>query len=150
MSDELIARIEEAFKDVPYPGDEELRHGHPDSVDDFIGRHWKDLPFDFMFPNREALWSFSAEGFHFYLPAFLIVMLKHPGKMDTLSDVLFGQLLPHERSGYTMLKAELFSKAQAQVIHDFLWHYFLTISDNTAHYLPEAIDFWTEQLDKFK
>src|SRR5688572_14514993 len=122
MSQELIARIEEAFKTVPYPGDDELRRGHPDSVEDFIGIHWRDVPFEMMFSNREALWSFSEAGFYFYLPAFLIAMLKYPDKLDTMHDVLMLQLVPSESWHLERLSAiKRFTKAQTQVIHDFLW-----------------------------
>jgi hypothetical protein len=149
MSQELIARIEEAFKDVPYPGDDNLDRGYPLEVEDFIGKHWKDLPFDFMFSNREALWSFSGEGFHFYLPAFLIAMLRYPGRMDTLPDVLMVQLVPSE-THWRFRALERFTEAQVQVVHDFLWEYFLTISETNENSLHEAIDFWTERLDRFK
>ena len=93
-ADQIIAQIEVAFADVPYPGD--WRHScdgkggprelfsdwEPDLVErDFLGKHdWRLLDHDFLdfAPDGfgTALSFFSAASFRFYIPAYMIAELR--------------------------------------------------------------------------
>jgi len=92
--DQIIAEIEAAFADVPYPGDwchsREgngkprwlFRHSEPDLVErDFLGkRDWRVLDAKFLdlAPDgfASALAFFSRTSFRFYIPAFMIAELR--------------------------------------------------------------------------
>lgn len=83
---DLIARIEQAFADVPYPGDENLtQSSHGDEpaalVLEFRGRtDWRELSAEFLDQAPDgwgsALAFFSGEAHRFYLPAYLIADLR--------------------------------------------------------------------------
>lgn len=83
---ELIGKIEQAFADVGYPGDDDLTdstYGEEPAalVEDFTGRtSWQDI--DVAFLNQapdgwgSALAFFSARALRFYLPAYLIADIR--------------------------------------------------------------------------
>jgi hypothetical protein len=84
---EVIAAIEAAFADVPYPGDEQVRGGDDHTEEDldtggligrsFRGRHWRDIAPDVLHRNAllGSLVFMRPAVVHFYLPAFLIASL---------------------------------------------------------------------------
>ena len=93
-ADQIIAQIEAAFADVPYPGDwchsrdgnggprELFSDWEPDLVErDFLGKcDWRLLDADFLdlAPDGfgSALSFFSAASFRFYIPAYMIAELR--------------------------------------------------------------------------
>lgn len=87
---ELIDKIEQAFADVRYPGDNELTdstHAEESAalVEDFTGRTiWQDVDVGFLNQAPDgwgsALAFFSARAFRFYLPAYLIADIR--GELD--------------------------------------------------------------------
>lgn len=87
----MIARIDDAFADVSYPGDDDLiarpTYGdEPEAVErNFLGRtNWRSL--DGAFLNQAvdgcggALSFFSNRAFRFYLPAYLVADIR--GQLD--------------------------------------------------------------------
>lgn len=85
----LVYRIQSAFADVPYPGDDNLTDSFGDEADalrvDFRGRiDWTLLDTEFLNQAPEgwgtALSFFSAAALHFYLPAYLIADIE--GRLD--------------------------------------------------------------------
>ncbi|MBT8446816.1 MAG: hypothetical protein HKO62_01005 [Gammaproteobacteria bacterium] len=88
--DALIARIEQAFSDVPYPGDDDLTdstYGEEPAalVEAFRGRtDWRALSSEFLNQAPDgwasALSFFSGAAFRFYLPAYLIADIN--GELD--------------------------------------------------------------------
>ena len=86
---EIAREVEVAFRDVPYPGDEDLigspNHWEsPEVLDSFQGRHWRGVPLTVLFTHRLSLSLFSPKAFLFYLPAYLIAALLHSEEVDTL------------------------------------------------------------------
>lgn len=93
---ELIHQIEDAFSNVPYPGDHNLTSASsygdepPAVIRDFAGKtDWRILDASFLDQAPEG-WStatsfLSDAAFQFYLPAYLIADIK--GQLDTASPV---------------------------------------------------------------
>lgn len=77
----LKQQIEQAFADVPYPGDGKIG-SDPDYWesaeinDHFRGRHWKDIPRDLLQYHQHDLPFFSAAGLHYYFPTYMFAALE--------------------------------------------------------------------------
>jgi hypothetical protein len=79
--DQLKNLIEQAFADVPYPGDGGIG-SNPDDWESaelnehFRGLHWKDIPRDVLQYHQHDLPSFSPVGLRYYLPTYLFAALE--------------------------------------------------------------------------
>ncbi len=71
----LLQVINEAFVNVPFPKAEELAASGGDEAsaeaNAFRGKLWHELSAGFLHRNRDALFWFTPEAFHYYLPAYL-------------------------------------------------------------------------------
>jgi hypothetical protein len=78
----LVAQIERAFADVPYPGDDRICEGvtaaHRQSPSEeariaaeFRGRHWREVPLENLARYSATLCFLTPEAYRFYLPAYL-------------------------------------------------------------------------------
>ena len=83
--DDVIAKIEQAFADVPYPGDQQLTdnsYGEEPAATSaaFCGKTvWRKLDAAFLDHadgSSSALSFFSDQAFHFYLPAYMIADIR--------------------------------------------------------------------------
>jgi hypothetical protein len=77
----LAARIEQAFAEVPYPGEDRLvddpRHWEGgQSASAFAGKDWRTLPLDFLGENLFSLYYFTPEAFRYHLPAYVLASLR--------------------------------------------------------------------------
>ena len=77
----LPPRIERAFEDVPYPGDDRLvpdpSHWEGGRIaQEFAGQHWKTIPLDVLSSYLESLSYFTPESFRYYLPAYLLAAVR--------------------------------------------------------------------------
>ncbi len=78
--EQLKQQVEAAFATVPYPGDERIAYA-PKAWEceelnaDFRGRHWRDIPRDVLRQHSADLALLSIDGFHFYLPTYLLAAL---------------------------------------------------------------------------
>jgi len=139
----LAKKIETAFADVQYPGDEDLTTSFGEEAEaleaEFRGRtDWKALKPEFLNQAPDgwgsALSFFSAAALQFYLPAYLIADIK--GKLDTadastrlcmfvtpqtenkkLAKVYGGGTLGE----YARKEFERFSAPQVSAIVSYLW-----------------------------
>ena len=73
-------KINAVFSVVPYPGDYNITI-HPLGLDEeieeyFRGTIWKGHPAEKLRYHKDALGLFSPEGYHYFLPAFLILTLQ--------------------------------------------------------------------------
>lgn len=166
MSDpeQLIVRIEQAFADVPYPGDDDLTDSsygdEPEALRrSFSGRtDWRAS--DAAFLNRAldgrggALAFFSSRAFRFYLPAYLVADLR--GQLDDddpatrlcawVTPQSEGMRLASSWGGGTIgeharATFRLFDRAQRACVVDYLWWKLgtdtadsLTIEQALSHY----------------
>src|SRR5690242_17182928 len=75
-AEQVKRQFEEAFADVPYPGDDLIAYDKdawecPKLNADFRGYHWRDVPREIVRSHADDLALLSPAGFHFYLPAFV-------------------------------------------------------------------------------
>lgn len=73
----LVAQIRSAFEHTPYPGDQQLcgssQGDEPAGYAlEFRGLDWRTIHPDFLSYNYASLSFFSAEGFRYFLPAYLV------------------------------------------------------------------------------
>lgn len=97
----LVARIEAAFSQNNYPGDDfvipvrnsmdleaiELR-------DVFRGKNWNEISTELLLSGHAALVYFTPVGFRFYLPAFMLATLFNWDTADIVPESLILELIP--------------------------------------------------------
>lgn len=101
---ELLAQINAAFKDEPYPGDSNIVYDntgfHLECIeirDAFKGHLWQTVPDDVLSTERTGLSFMSKEGFRYYLPAFMCSLLRDISIIDDgISMVVLMLKLPTE------------------------------------------------------
>ncbi|WP_046246974.1 DUF6714 family protein [Hymenobacter terrenus] len=101
---ELIAEITAAFKDEPYPGDDNIVYDntgvHLECIeirDAFKGHLWHQVPDDVLSTKRTGLSFMSKEGFKYYLPTFMCSLLRDSSVVDEgISMVVLLLKLPTE------------------------------------------------------
>ncbi|HLL53134.1 MAG TPA: DUF6714 family protein [Myxococcaceae bacterium] len=121
--DQLKRKIEEAFADVPYPGDRRIC-SDPDYwesaeiIERFRGRHWKEVARDVLQYHQHDLPFFSPEGLRYYLPAYLFAALEPLG--DTLEFTLYEVDPDTEDDGFWAERHEPMTPAQKNAIRMWL------------------------------
>lgn len=133
--EELAARIKKAFTDAPYPGDDrlvlDLRHFESgEVVHAFAGRHWKELPLDFLSAHLMSRHNFTPEAFRYYLPAYLLASLRRlsPAEAETgavnIPEAIVYDLIPARREGFAFddfqARVSGLTLEQKIVLRDFL------------------------------
>jgi hypothetical protein len=107
----LLAKIEAAFSDVRYPGDDDLTNStygkEPAAlIADFRGKtDWRELSADFLdrAGEGEALSFFSDTALHFYLPAYLMADVR--GKLSqALPEIRLTTFLTLQSEGQKLAK----------------------------------------------
>jgi hypothetical protein len=81
----LQQQIEQAFVDVPYPGDDHIIDDPYDweaaeLLECFKGKHWKELSYEDLFQN--SLTFVGLDAYSFYLPAYLLAALDDYERSD--------------------------------------------------------------------
>jgi hypothetical protein len=94
----LVREAYRAFADVEYPGDDHIvirrgDHTSEEIIEDFQGKHWKEVSTSVLNRYRLYLYHFAPRGFYFYFPAFLIAVLTN-GDASDISDYLAYKLMP--------------------------------------------------------
>jgi hypothetical protein len=129
---ELVAEIRAAFASMPLPAAADLvpATGTPDREReqirrDFAGRHWADLGIDFLAFRADSLLLLSAEGFHYYLPAYLIAAVEAPVESDLVTMAVFAGLAPASaddavQSAWVDERVRLLSTAQKVAVRRWL------------------------------
>lgn len=109
---EVIQMIEDAWRDVPYPGDEKIFT--PESYDDedivkyFGGTTWRDHTPARLRAHSSAFTFFTPEAFHYWLPAFMIAAVNDPGEADVVVDYVAWSVSDH----YAPARWPLFTQTQ--------------------------------------
>ena len=109
---QLRTRIESAFRDVPYPGDNHITwmpisdsvvHGELKAVYKFFrGKHWREVSFselmhDYEYDEKACLAFMHPMAFRFFLPAFLLFCLDQTSAKDesrAIAEMLVTMLTP--------------------------------------------------------
>lgn len=133
---EVIEQIKKAFTDTPPPKGWKIGYDWNDPEDDNMEvafkkyAHWQELPFEIIFQYRNELFYLTDEGFHFYLPAFMVAILKRGHDTDTLVDTILDRLVPpslyypnsyeeKDEASYEK-RAKLFTLDECKAIFSFL------------------------------
>ena len=156
LREALAKRVETAFRDTSCPTDDIFHY--PDNwehnVNDFKGKHWRDIPLNLLIQHRDKLVSLTDASFHFYLPAYLRAAILHPDDVDTLIDNLVLNLTPpiriDKKLNDFLQKTELFDMEQKDVIATY-FESFLELypefaisysNERDLHDLGRAVTFW--------
>jgi hypothetical protein len=99
----LCLHINEGFGEMPYPGDEHVVrdnsgfHLECEKIKSALkGQHWRDVSFDTLNHLRSALSFLSAEGYRFYLPAFMVIsIVDYPHAGVIPYELIQSLTLPH-------------------------------------------------------
>lgn len=154
MHEELIQKIEEAFADVAYPGDNNIGV-HSEGQDVFVGQtDWRSLPLEISLRYGFAFLDLKPKAFHFYLPAYMCATLRYPEEQRN-PDLIVASLTPKKPDdSYEPLAdcaISLFTSAQKSAVVRFLGIYpelypddaYALLEDDIAE-LQRAIQFWKE------
>ena len=126
---EVIHLIEEAWRDVSYPGD--ARIFTPDSYDDegiinyFGGTTWRGHTPTNLRAHSSAFTFFTPEAFHYWLPAFMIAAIQSPEEADVICDYIPRSVADK----YASQRWRLFSPAQRQAVAAYLRFQIETFTD---------------------
>lgn len=127
LRDSVMRTIEKAFAETCYPGDEDLLHAQcmdDNDIKDFYGRQdWRQVPEQVIDHSNAALSFFSPEAYRFYLPAFLLWVLRHFDSTDSFTvDSTIYSLAPEENDlrQFVLSKYALLDVAQRRAILGFL------------------------------
>jgi hypothetical protein len=153
----VVAAIEEAFADVPYPGDDRVKGGDYDlSTEEdtggyigrgFRGRHWRDIPADVLRLNawHGSLTFMTPDVFHFYLPAFLIGSL-HDGEVEEHTSITLTPPPSTERGQHLFYEPiERLTDAQKRAVGMY-WAYLRERGDLSDITFERALLYWAKHL----
>ena len=120
---EVLKIIEEAWRDIPYPGDDRLilrpkqpkgacRDEHDYVAEFFAGKHWKDATMqavlrDYEGPPYACLSFMSSEAYRFYLPAFMVMAVTQYNPGDMMCQAALYSLVPPQFNPELCEKAKL-------------------------------------------
>jgi hypothetical protein len=115
----LTKQITTAFADTVYPGDNNLTIGQLDYEEyngehesaeiarDFVGKNWSQVSDELMIKHVDgALAFFTDAAFAYYLPAYMIVVLRNPEKADIIVDTLINMLAEDAKHHSGLLSLE--------------------------------------------
>lgn len=146
----ICKEIEDAFSDVTYPGDDRIvdpinNYERFKIADKLKGKDWKEIWPISVYDGMFNLFYLTPEGFHFYLPAYMIASLRDEDGAEFLEFVI-GNLAPGETEADKeafMEKARLFSPKQRAAIKSFVNYFY----EGETHRQPRderAKQFWDE------
>ena len=150
MREALAQRVENEFVEAQYPGDENIGSSE---VKHFVGQtEWRKVPLEILGRNQSAIISFGLEAYHFYLPAFLCAVLRHP-QLEYLEHPIVYSLIPFPTPDTPNRIPEkavpLFSRGEKSVVVEFLEKHgelfptsSYTILDDRMAEVQRAITFW--------
>jgi hypothetical protein len=121
--------IEEAFAEVPYPGDNNITRCpyHCSEcrriAEYFKGKQWTGYEIEELRNNNVALSLFTPEAFQYFLPAFMLASVDFYEKGDIIPDAIrFHFEYSQEAKGHFVVRMSKFSPAQRKAIIDYLVH----------------------------
>lgn len=108
---ELANNISARFKDVTIP---KRKIGDLEELDIFVGKQWHEITIEDINQNRGLLF-FSPEGFRYYLPSYLVTILRYPNEVSQEAKI---KVLEFLKGSY--IEIELFSAKQREAILNFV------------------------------
>jgi hypothetical protein len=89
---EVLRLIHDAWRDVPYPGDDNIftkdSYDDEDIVNYFGGTTWRNRDPAKLRAHSSAFTFFTPQAFHYWLPAFLIAAIENPEEADVICDYI--------------------------------------------------------------
>lgn len=123
----LKQNIEEAFAEVPYPGDNNITRCPYNCrecrriAEYFKGKQWTGYPIEELRSNHVALSLFTPESFQYFLPAFMFASLNSYEKGDVIPDsIRFHFEYSQEARGHFAVRVSKFTASQRKVIIEYL------------------------------
>src|SRR5262245_38370848 len=117
---EVIQMIEDAWRDVAYPGDREIfrsdSYDDEDIVNYFRGTTWRGHDPVKLRAHSSAFTFFTPEAFHYWLPAFMIAAIVSPDEADVIVNYIPWSVSDTDAS----LRWPLFSMIQRQAVAAYL------------------------------
>lgn len=156
--EDVVAEIQQAFADTPYPGHENI--GRYWENEDLRDVHWRHVGPEILIHHKIEFFSLSPEGFRFYLPAALLCTLLHNTEADILGPLLISNLrMPelNESDGWHGTRndwrekltdiLELMTLQEKKAVYKFLLKcreqsYDWGMGEKEEVELEEAIEFW--------
>jgi hypothetical protein len=131
LKDEIKGKIMETFAGVEYPGDDNLVYdnsGYHLECNEvkaiFRGKKWQELDLLTLRRNRDSVFFFTPEAYHFYLPSFLICILDDHDEADAITDTVLYSLTTRgksdEEKNFVLKRLALFTKEERDVITLFI------------------------------
>ncbi|MEO8393155.1 MAG: DUF6714 family protein [Chloroflexota bacterium] len=130
IKQKAVAQIEAAFADTPPPKAETyviVNYACEFLTRNFTGKHWGEITGDLLFKQRECLSYLTPEAFRFYIPSYMLAVLLHPDKVDTLMDRIVtdlapssGQIWSNDHNAHLLKQADRMSKRELEAILAFL------------------------------
>src|SRR3989344_3320707 len=129
----LIEEIQQAFSSGQYPSDAAIvldspyAKIYPDYEGNtiakvFKGKKWQEIDPDALARQNAAPGFLTQEAFHYYIPAYMMLMIQDIDKADILVEIIINKLTPLSENelGESFVKADLFTKEQGACIKHFL------------------------------
>ena len=141
---ELRQIVEDAFRDIPYPGDDNISsEDHcfecSDMARAFRGKHWKEITLDLLLKDclGSGLPLFKPAALRFYLPAFILVSIDEFVEADTIPDVVLDLLTPEpaEPDSRFVAKFDPLARQQKRAVRLFIEYLLEEYGD---HYPDDA------------
>jgi hypothetical protein len=105
--EQVESTVTGAFSDTPHPEERIVSNpSHWEAAEiqnDFKGKHWRDIIDPTFLREHRTLYYFSPGGFRYYLPAYLIGLLRFPTEAVEWSDEVLVALYPPAHSVNTWL-----------------------------------------------
>lgn len=158
IKDQLLLDIKTTFKTELHTDDIFIESaGHVMDVEIAIKalahQNWFDVPLSAIIKYRGEISYLNAIGFHFFLPAFMTVIIKYPHDVDTLVEsTIFFLTRTSDDGDWLMSRAIQFNKEESLIIAKFLDAYFdLFLPDEWGYSakdvknIKNGIDFWSHK-----
>lgn len=159
---DLIQAIRMAFSGTSRPPDEETvmlnaidTYELSLTLDAVHGRVWEDLDYESIMKFRQLTSYLTNSGLAYYLPGFMIAILKYGYRLDVLYDILLDWMRPSHHFGpWENLLDELVLRLnceQRSILFEFF--VFLSLEPELEDELPQmreamekGVSFWKEHL----
>lgn len=156
---EVKLQISKSFDDIPYPGDKNIfieSGAHIFDVEKAVNqlkvKHWQDIPIDALINNRDRIGYLTANGFQFYIPAFLCAVIDKPAEVDVMLDNTISYLMTsrkHQRQILLSKRVSLFTDSQIGAIVAFFKDYEIiypparwSITNGDKQQIEHSINYW--------
>lgn len=126
VKDDVLARLDEAFKDRAVPGDDDLmsepfyeESDEGDTFERLRGRKWSDLTIEDIQWHHFTLYKLTPTATAYYFPAFLLAEVADPSETDFTGDQLIEFLLG-SNARWTSLEDiwDLFGREEQRAVLD--------------------------------